>query len=94
MPRLTLNGTSVAFSPGATILDVARAAGVEIPTLCWYPQLSRPASCRLCLVSVAGSDKLVPACAAPAEDGQEIATESPAAVDNRRGVLAMLLERA
>ncbi|MEP7175883.1 MAG: 2Fe-2S iron-sulfur cluster-binding protein, partial [Gemmatimonadales bacterium] len=39
MPNFTLNGTTVAFEPGATILEAARTAGVDIPTLCWYPKL-------------------------------------------------------
>jgi formate dehydrogenase major subunit len=93
MPRLTLNGREFPFDAGATILDVARANGVEIPTLCWYPKLSTVANCRICLVSVAGAPKLVPACGTPAVDGMVIASESDAAVSNRRGVLKLLLER-
>src|SRR6185437_6605074 len=79
--------------PGATILEVARTAGVDIPTLCWYPKLPIVGNCRICLVSVEGQAKLVPACAAPAADGMVVQTESEAAVENRRGVLGMLLER-
>jgi formate dehydrogenase major subunit len=93
MPSLLLDGRSIPFDDGATILQAARAGGVEIPTLCWYPQLSRPASCRLCLVSVAGQGKLVAACAASAAEGMEVETESAAAVANRRDVLRLLLDR-
>src|SRR5215212_2428514 len=93
MPTLTLNGTVVDFEPGATILEAARSAGVDIPTLCWYPKLPIVGNCRICLVSVQGQGKLVPACATPATDGMVIQTESPAAVENRRGVLGFLLER-
>lgn len=93
MPSLTINGTSLSFEPGATILEVARQAGIDIPTLCWYPKLTVVGNCRICLVSIKGQNKLAPACAIPAADGMEIETESPAAVDNRRGVLGMLLER-
>ena len=93
MASFTLNGTTIAFEPGATILDAARAAGVEIPTLCWYPQLPNVANCRVCLVSVAGQPKLMPACNTPAAEGMEVATESPEAVDNRKSVLRFLLER-
>jgi predicted molibdopterin-dependent oxidoreductase YjgC len=39
MPNLSLNGTPIPFEPGATILEAARTAGVDIPTLCWYPRL-------------------------------------------------------
>ena len=93
MPALLLDGRSISFDSGATILEAARAAGVEIPTFCWYPELSRPASCRLCLVGIKGQGKLAAACATPAAEGMEIETESPAAVANRRSVLELLLDR-
>jgi len=93
MPRLTLNGRELAFETGATILDVARAHGVEIPTLCWYPRLSTVANCRICLVSVQGAAKLVPACGSPATDGMVVNSESDQAAANRRDVLRLLLER-
>lgn len=93
MPTLTLNGTPVSYQSGATILEAARGAGVEIPTLCWYPKLPIVGNCRICLVSVEGQGKLIPACATPATDGMVVETESSAAVDNRRSVLGFLLER-
>jgi len=93
MPNFTLNGNSVTYSPGQTILDAARAAGVEIPTLCWYPKLPTVANCRICLVDVQGQSKLAPACYTPAAENMVVETDSPAAVDNRRSVLEMLLER-
>ena len=93
MPTLTLNGKSVSFQPGETILEAARTAGVDIPTLCWYPKLPIVGNCRICLVSVQGQNKLIPACAAPAAEGMVVETESSAAVENRRGVLDFLMER-
>ncbi|HEU4681757.1 MAG TPA: 2Fe-2S iron-sulfur cluster-binding protein, partial [Gemmatimonadales bacterium] len=93
MPTLTLNGKPVSFQPGATILEAARTAGVEIPTLCWYPKLPIVGNCRICLVSVEGQNKLLPACAIPATDGMVVESESTSAVDNRRSVLDFLLER-
>src|SRR6185312_10447166 len=93
MPTLTINGTEVSVPQGATILDAARSLDIDVPTLCWYPKLPIVGNCRICLVSVAGNPKLVPACAMPAEDGQVVTTESVAAVENRKAVLGMLLER-
>jgi len=93
MPNFTLNGTSVAFTAGQTILDAARAAGVEIPTLCWYPKLPTVANCRICLVAVQGQPKLAPACFTAATENMVVETDAPAAVENRRSVLEMLLER-
>jgi formate dehydrogenase major subunit len=93
MPSFTLNGSNIPFEPGATILDAARAQGIDIPTLCWYPKLPNVANCRICLVSVAGMPKLTPACNTPAADAMVVETESPEAVENRRSVLRFLLER-
>jgi formate dehydrogenase major subunit len=93
MPTLEINGTSVTAPGGATILEAARAAGIAIPTLCWYPKLPVVGNCRLCVVSVAGQPKLVPACATPVADGMVVATESRDALAARRGVLQLLLER-
>ena len=59
MPTLILNGTSVPFQPGETILEAARTAGFDIPTLCWYPKLPIVGNCRICLVSVQGQNKLL-----------------------------------
>src|SRR5688572_18591601 len=93
MPTLTLNGTDVTVRDGATILDAARQLGIDVPTLCWYPKLPIVGNCRVCLVSVEGTAKLLPACATAAADGMKVTTESYAAVESRRAVLGMLLER-
>jgi len=93
MPTASINGKSCSFAPGQTILDVARNHQIDIPTLCWYPKLPTVANCRICLVSVEGQDKLQPACYTPAADGMVIETESDPAIESRRGVLSLLLER-
>ena len=93
MASFTLNGEEIPFEPGATILDAARVRGIDIPTLCWYPKLPNVANCRICLVSVQGTGKMVPACGTPAAAGMVVESESPAAVESRRSVLRFLLER-
>src|SRR6266481_1327231 len=93
MPSLTVDGRLLSASDGQTILDAARKAGVEIPTLCWYPTLSIVGNCRICLVSVEGQAKLIPACATKVADGMVVTTQSHAAVENRKGVLRLLAER-
>src|SRR3989440_10715247 len=94
MATLTINGRSVGADPEQTILEAARAAGIlDIPTLCWYPKLPIVGNCRICLVSVAGQAKLLPACATKVAEGMVVQTESRAAVENRKGVLRLLLER-
>src|SRR2546426_3623530 len=93
MPALQIDGQKISIEDGRTILDAARQAGIEIPTLCWYPTLSIVGNCRICLVSVEGQPKLIPACATKVADGLVVTTRSHAAVENRRGVLKLLAER-
>src|SRR5690242_5195832 len=94
MATLTIDGRSVTADTEQTILEAARAAGIaDIPTLCWYPKLPIVGNCRICLVSVEGQGKLLPACATKVADGMVVQTESHAAVESRKGVLRLLLER-
>src|SRR3989442_12317572 len=94
MATLTIDGRTVTADPDHTILEAARAAGIlDIPTLCWYPKLPIVGNCRICLASVEGQPKLVPACATKVAAGTVVHTESPAAVENRKGVLRLLLDR-
>ena len=93
MARVIIDGRACDVAAGGTILDAARGAGIAVPTLCWYPKLPTVGNCRICLVSVEGEKKLLPACATPAVDGMVVTTESYAAVENRRAVLSLLLER-
>src|SRR5829696_5743907 len=93
MLTLTIDGQTISVAPGATILDAARQLDLDVPTLCWYPKLPIVGNCRICLVSLEVSQKLLPACATPAADGMRVTTESAAAVKNRQAVLSLLLER-
>jgi len=93
MPQLLIDGRSITATPDQTILDAARTAGIEIPTLCWYPTLPIVGNCRICLVSVEGQAKLIPACATKIADNMVVTTQSHAAIENRKGVLQLLAER-
>src|SRR2546428_5398905 len=93
MRRVIMTGGPLTATVAQTILEAARAAGIEIPTLCWYPKLPIVGNCRICLVSVEGQPKLLPACATKVADGMTVTTESHAANENRKGVLRLLLER-
>ncbi|NOX60969.1 MAG: 2Fe-2S iron-sulfur cluster binding domain-containing protein [Chloroflexi bacterium] len=91
MINLTINGESITAPEGATILEVARMAGIEIPTLCHHPDLSNVGACRMCVVSVQGARALQTACTTPAADGMVVDTMSEDAVETRKFVLEMLL---
>jgi NADP-reducing hydrogenase subunit HndD len=68
---LTLNGKKVDFKPGQTILEVALANSVVIPTLCYLKDCRATGACRVCLVEVSGARSLVASCSTPAENGME-----------------------
>lgn len=78
MIRLTINGRAVELEAGATVLEAAHAAGVSVPTLCWYPGLPAHAVCRMCLVEINGDPRPQPACATVVKDGDSIETETDA----------------
>ncbi len=88
---LTLNGAVCTFTPGETILDVARRNHVDIPTLCHLKDTVPTGACRMCLVEVKGARALVASCAAPAGPGMEIETESQRVVRSRKMNLELLL---
>src|SRR5437764_12226089 len=86
MATLTINGRSVSADPEQTILEAARGGGIlDIPTLCWYPKLPVVGNCRICLVSVEGQAKLLPACATKVADGM-VAQHARAVLDRRMGL--------
>jgi predicted molibdopterin-dependent oxidoreductase YjgC len=89
--KILLDGRAFDFEGRPTILEVARASGVYIPSLCDYPGLEPFAACRLCLVEVKGRRGYVPACHTLAEDGLEVATATPEVQSLRRGVLELIL---
>jgi predicted molibdopterin-dependent oxidoreductase YjgC len=88
---LSINGRKVAAQEGNTILEAARGAGINIPTLCHHPDLSNIGACRLCVVSVEKARTLQTACTTPIFEGMVVHTESPEARQTRRFVLEMLL---
>jgi formate dehydrogenase alpha subunit len=93
MPRVTIDGRTLDVPKGRTVLQVARDAGITIPTLCYHPDLSAPGSCRLCLVQVEPPRRWAAACVSPATEGLVIHTETPALTSYRRLLLQMLLSR-
>jgi hypothetical protein len=91
MPTLKINNREIEVEPGATILTAARKLGIHIPTLCHLDGLEPYASCMVCMVRDARNGKFHPSCAAKAEDGMEIETDTPAVRDMRKGALDLLL---
>lgn len=87
---LTINGQAVSAREDETILEAAREAGIPIPTLCHLDGLSDIGACRLCLVEVAGSTKLQPACTTRVAEGMEVRTDSEQLQSFRRMIVELL----
>ena len=72
--RVTVDGVAVEVEPDTTILIAIRAAGANVPTLCFDTRQDPFGACRVCLVGVAGARGPLPACTTPCRDGMEIDT--------------------
>ena len=88
---ITLNGSAVSTFEGKTILEVAQENGIDIPTLCYLPELPPIGSCRVCVVEVEGSRTLVGSCYTPVTPGMVINTHSPKVIEARQTILELLL---
>ena len=86
-----INGIDAEAPEGSTILEAAKYAGVEIPSLCYLKDVSNIASCRICVVELIGRPTLVAACAAPVEEGMRILTNSPRVRKSRKLSLELIL---
>lgn len=89
--RLTINGRVVEAPEGSTILQASRAAGIEIPTLCYLEGINDIGSCRMCVVEVEGTPILVTACNTKAKEGMVICTDSPRVMRSRKTTLELLV---
>ncbi|NEQ97411.1 MAG: bidirectional hydrogenase complex protein HoxU [Cyanothece sp. SIO2G6] len=87
---LKIDGVDVAIAAGSSVMQAAQEASVEIPRLCYLEGLSTVGSCRLCVVEIAGINKLLPACTTEVREGMDVTTQSPKLQDYRRMVLELL----
>ena len=88
--NVTLNDTPVSGSEGMTILELAEENGIDIPTLCYNPDLPPTGACRICVVEVTGSRTLVAACHTPIRPDMDIHTHSPKVLKARRIIIELL----
>ena len=91
--NLTINGKAVSVPAGTTILEAAKSAGIRIPTLCAYEGMGPHASCRLCIVEIAGEEKEKLSCAVKVAEGMEITTDSPALFEKRKAAVTEMFRQ-
>ena len=87
---LEIDGQEVSARRGQTILEVARENDINIPTLCQMEGLSNVGACRLCLVEIKGSNKLLPACVATVSEGMVVSTNTERLQKHRKNILELL----
>jgi len=88
---ITLDGREVSGYPGMTILELAKESGIDIPTLCYDPQLTSVGACRVCLVEDERNNALLASCVAPIASGMVINTHSPRVIERRKTIVKLML---
>ena len=93
MVTLTIDRKTVTVPEGTTILEAARSAKIDIPTLCYLKDINEIGACRLCMVEVEGHSRLVPSCDSAVSEGMAVYTNSPRVREARRVNLRLLLSQ-
>lgn len=91
MVNVKINNKPYTVPKGSTILEAARYAGIEIPTLCYLKDINEIGACRMCMVEVKGARSLVAACVFPVNEGMEIFTNTEKVRHSRKLTLELIL---
>lgn len=91
MVNLKINGIPVKAEEGSTIIEAARLAGIDIPSLCYLKDINCIGACRVCVVEVKGAKSLVASCIYPVAEGLEVWTNTPKVRQSRQTTLELLL---
>lgn len=89
--NLTIDGKEVSVPAGTTILEAARKAGIDIPTLCFLKKINEVGDCRVCLVEVEGRRGFATSCIQKAEEGMVVHTNTQSVLDARKVVLDLII---
>ncbi len=91
MVNIKINNKPYTVPKGSTILEAARYAGIEIPTLCYLKDINQIGACRICMVEVKGARSLVASCVFPVNEGMEIFTNTEKVRHSRKMTLELIL---
>jgi NADH:ubiquinone oxidoreductase subunit E/Pyruvate/2-oxoacid:ferredoxin oxidoreductase delta subunit len=89
--KLFIDGQEAIAEDGMTILEAAQKAGIHIPTLCHRNEISPTGVCRICVVEVAGSERLLGACHTPVAEGMVVHTRSSKVLESRKTALELMI---
>ena len=93
MVHLTIDGIPVTVPRNTSILEAARSVGINVPSLCYLKDLNEIAACRVCVVEIAGIQKLVASCNNHVWEGMEVYTNSPRVREARRVNVELILSQ-
>ena len=91
MVNLKIDGVSVSVPEGSTVLEAAKIAGIDIPTLCYLKDINEIGACRVCVVEIKGARALQAACVYPVSEGLEVLTNSPRVMKARKSTVELIL---
>ena len=91
MVNVTIDGRKLQAPKSATVLTAAQAAGINVPSLCYHPELRPEGACRVCVVEVEGAKSLVASCVYPVNEGMVVRTNTAAVREARKAVVELLL---
>lgn len=91
MVHVKINGIPVEVPEGSTILQAAKAAHIEIPSLCYLKDINCIGACRVCVVEIVGRRGLVASCVYPVEEGMEVLTNTPKVRASRKTTIELIL---
>jgi len=89
--KLQIDGKAVEVPAGTLLINAAKTVGIEIPAFCYYEGLSLQAACRMCLVEIEKSPKLVTSCTMPVAEGMVVRTDTPQVIQARKSMLEFIL---
>jgi len=89
--NVIINGQKLQVPKDYTVLEAARSANIDIPTLCYLKDVNEIGACRMCVVEIKGARSLQAACVYPVSEGLEIKTNTPAVRESRRVTLELIL---
>ena len=91
MIKINIDGRDIEVEKNISVLQAARKANIDIPTLCFLKEINAAGDCRMCIVEIEGRRGMVPSCITKVEEGMVIRTNTPEINDARRTILDLIL---
>lgn len=91
MVNLKIDDKNVVVPEGTTILEAAKQAGIDIPTLCFLKEINEVGDCRMCIVEIEGRRGFATSCIQKVEEGMIVHTNTPNVLEARHSILDLII---